>query len=127
MSTAQHLRRVLFTCGVNDHGQLGLGASAGSSLFTAVLGLSDVDVATVATGSAHTAVSTNCGSVYTFGGNSESQLGHSPDLLSVPVPQAVELPDSCKSVSCGSTFGFAVTTTGDVWGARGQRAASLLA
>ena len=117
MSGASALRRVLFTCGNGESGQLGLGYFQPTNLFTAVLGLLDVDVANASCGNAHTAAVSTCGSVYTFGNNSRNQLGGQPDFSDVPVPGQVTLPDSCRGVSAGAAFTLAVTATGQVWGA----------
>lgn len=115
MTSTRQLRRILCTCGNNDFGQLGLGTEEGTSLFTAVLGLADVDIASVSTGAAHTAAVSTDGSVYTFGSNVKAQLGEDSELLSRPVPGEVDVPDSCKSVHCGSTFTLALTSSGEVW------------
>lgn len=121
MSASSSLRRILSTCGNGESGQLGLGHFTPTNLFTAVLGLLDVDVASASCGNAHTAAVSACGSVYTFGSNDAAQLGAQPEHLRVPVPTQVDVPDSCKSISAGAAFTLAVTTSGQVWGAQSRR------
>jgi alpha-tubulin suppressor-like RCC1 family protein len=116
MSGSQPLKRILFCCGNGDSGRLGLGHQLPATLFTAVLGLLDVDVANAACGNAHTAAVSTCGSIYAFGDNSREQLGHSSGLVDVPVPREVLLPDSCTDVAAGAAFTLALTSSGQVWG-----------
>lgn len=52
-----------------------------------VRALLDTQIAAVACGGAHTAAVADDGSLYTFGLNDRSQLGHSMEEQEVPVPQ----------------------------------------
>ena len=128
MSAARDgVRRLLLTCGNGDRGQLGLGpvadghgrlraATSGATVFQTVLGLLDADVATASCGNAHTAATSTCGSLYTFGSNDYHQLGHSAGVTAVPVPQEVALNDACAAVASGGAFTLALTSSGEVWG-----------
>jgi hypothetical protein len=111
------VRRLLFTCGNGECGQLGNGSMVGTSLFTAVQGLMGSDVVAAACGNAHTAAVSACGTLSTFGSNSHRQLGHSHEVAMVTVPHVVDLPDACQSVACGAAFTLALTKSGELWGA----------
>jgi hypothetical protein len=110
------VRRLLFTCGMGESGQLGHGSNAGTTLFTAVRGLMGSDTRAAACGSAHTAAVSANGTLATFGSNSHHQLGHSQGVAMVSVPQVVSLPDACQAVACGAAFTLALTKFGDLWG-----------
>ena len=127
MAATRPLKRMLFACGIGDSGQLGHGSLASTALFTAVLGLCDVQVASASCGGAHTAAVSSCGAVFTFGSNSNGQLGHSVDADEVPAPQQVPVPDHCTAVSSGAAFTLALSESGSVWGAPACLPACLLA
>lgn len=116
------------TCGNGENGRLGLGSNASTYLFSLCVGLGDLSVSDVACGTAHTAVATADGGVFTFGDNRGHQLGHSAGLTQVPVPLAVDIPEAVVRVATGYSHSLALTRDGDVyaWGdnSRGQTGAS---
>lgn len=112
------LCRVLFTCGNGETGKLGHGGIFSTKLFTACRHLPDVDVRSVSCGNAHTAILTDCGTVFTCGSNQQMQLGHSKDLKEVPVPLEVDIPEKVASVCSGGAFTLAVTDSGSLYGAQ---------
>lgn len=117
---AKEWARLLVTCGNGEGGKLGLKSFESTSLFTLCRGLLDVQVNRVSCGNGHTAVVTQCGTVFTFGQNEAHQLGHSGDLTEVPVPIEVELPEKILSVVAGGAFTLALSEGGTVFGAGKQ-------
>jgi len=109
--------RLLVTCGNGEGGKLGLRTFESTSLFTLCRGLLDVHVGGVSCGNGHTAVVTQCGTVFTFGQNEAHQLGHSNDLTESPVPREVDIPDRVVSVSAGGAFTLALSEDGALYGA----------
>lgn len=101
LAMATSLRRVLATFGCGDCGRLGLGPDAlmSQQVPHVVRALLDTQLAAVACGGAHTAAVTDDGSLYTFGLNDRSQLGHSPGEREVPVPQEVAMPEAATAVA----------------------------
>lgn len=124
MAAVRPLKRMLFSCGNGEAGQLGHGTFASTPLFTAVLGLCDVDVLSASCGNAHTAAVSTCGAVFAFGSNTRAQLGCEGAAAAVPVPIEVPVPDRCIAVSSGAAFTLALTASGDVWGALAAAAAT---
>lgn len=112
------LARVLFTCGNGETGKLGLGGIFSTTLFTACQNLPDVDVRAVSCGNAHTAIVTECGTVFTCGSNEQLQLGHSTDLKEVPHPVEVDIPEKVVAISAGGAFTVATTDGGALYGVR---------
>lgn len=110
------LKRFLFVSGNGESGKIGLGSVTATNYFTSCMGLADVELRSVSCGNAFTAAVSRCGSLFTFGSNEGLQLGHSEDLLEVPIPREVRLPDAVVSVSAGGAHTLAVTEEGTVWG-----------
>lgn len=96
---------------------MGLATFESTSLFTLCRGLLDVHVQGVSCGNGHTAVVTQCGTVFTFGQNEAHQLGHSSDLTEAPVPREVQIPERIVSVSAGGAFTLALSEDGALYGA----------
>ena len=114
----------LFTCGLDDRGQAGLGA-AGEECWSTPRKVESLEAAckAAAAGFEHSAVVTRSGEVFCFGGNDSGQCG-AGDVPCVRQPRLVRLPRggagaSCiASVACGSRHTLAVTTRGALfaWG-----------
>jgi Regulator of chromosome condensation (RCC1) repeat len=109
---------LLFTCGNGETGKLGLGGIFSTTIFTACKCLPDVDVRAVSCGNAHTAVVTECGTVFTCGSNDQFQLGHSNDLKELAEPLEVDISERIVSVSAGGAFTLAITDSGALYGAQ---------
>ena len=66
----------------------------------------------------HTAIVTECGTVFTCGSNEQLQLGHSTDLKEVPHPVEVDIPEKVVAISAGGAFTVATTDGGALYGVR---------
>lgn len=75
-------------------------------------------IATVAAGYQNSAAVTRDGVLYTWGANQHGKLGLGSKDTAVEHPTVVELPEPVQSVSLGSVFSAAITTSGRVftWG-----------
>ena len=107
-------QKVLFMCGLNSVGQLGLGHTLSQALFTEVKSLDDVQQ--VACGFTHTLIVTRVSVLYCTGGNSLGQLGlgHSK---SMSTPTRVPGLSQVVKAAAGS-HSAALLRNGDlyVWG-----------
>ncbi|ESO94172.1 hypothetical protein LOTGIDRAFT_74050, partial [Lottia gigantea] len=109
----------VFVFGSNAHGQLGLGHSNTMSKPTCIKSLKGEKVKLVACGRSHTVFSTESGSVYSCGNNTEGQLGYkgSRDVLD---PQQIKGLDQqqIKMLSCGTDHTVVLNEEGSVyvWG-----------
>jgi alpha-tubulin suppressor-like RCC1 family protein len=105
----------VFSCGLNDRGQLGR-ATTESELPERVSGLPPIVAA--ATGGNHTILLDRDGLIYSFGCNARGQLGRDDgaDLL---VRSLVDAGKRIVSVAAGLDFSVALCDSGDVlsWGA----------
>ncbi len=118
----------VYTWGSGSLGQLGDGATAGSTVPVAVTvpsapGGPPAVVTAVAAGDAHALALTSTGQVYAWGADLFGQLGHggttpadTPTLVTLPAGVAV------TAIAAGGDHSLAVTTTGQVyaWGANGN-------
>nr|XP_035978617.1 probable E3 ubiquitin-protein ligase HERC6 isoform X2 [Halichoerus grypus] len=118
-SFALSLSGASFGWGSNNAGQLALCKNnvpvLQSSKPRSIGALKNLGVIYISCGYEHTAVLTQTGKVFTFGGNSYGQLGHSP-IAEKEGPQLVEGIDGLVSqIDCGSYHTLAyVYTTGKV-------------
>ncbi|KAG7383599.1 hypothetical protein PHYPSEUDO_003525 [Phytophthora pseudosyringae] len=87
----------LYTCGLNNYGQLGIGSTENCPELQLVEDLSSKNVALVGGGNHHSVVLTNDGEVYTFGRADSGQLGmletcsagefkDRPQKVTIPMP-----------------------------------------
>lgn len=110
----------LYAWGDNDHGQLGLGPSAGATVstptqVTAVV----VTWQAVTLGGGHTIALATNGDLYTWGDNSEEQLGLGTPDGTFNTPQKVSVfANNVAKIAAGWRSSFAVTTDGRLfsWG-----------
>ncbi|CAB4065002.1 Zinc finger SWIM domain-containing protein 6,Zinc finger SWIM domain-containing protein 5,Zinc finger SWIM domain-containing protein 4,Probable E3 ubiquitin-protein ligase HERC4 [Lepeophtheirus salmonis] len=113
----------MYSWGLGNHGQLGLGAIEETNVGIPSLVNLDEDIDVISAGSEHTAVLTTEGKIYTCGSNDYGQLGHSSKQSRF---EKVELLNSysIKSVVCGGQHTLALDEWGKVfsWGSdtRGQ-------
>uniref|UniRef100_A0A8C7TVG6 HECT domain-containing protein n=1 Tax=Oncorhynchus mykiss TaxID=8022 RepID=A0A8C7TVG6_ONCMY len=105
---------LVYCCGANRAGQLGL-----NRVDEKVLGVSFISC-----GEAHSAVLTKGGQVFTFGEGSRGQLGHNASANEL-LPKLVEGMDGLASqIACGSHHTLVLGSSGQLWafgsGVKGQ-------
>ena len=121
---------VVFACGDNDHGQLGLCPDLDDVSERALPGPVDLNSLTnqgnavmVSAGNLHAACVTRNGSVYTWGCGSHGQLGVA-HAQRHPRPQRVYSASMGRSpaimVACGHNHTLLLTAAGHVWGCGGN-------
>jgi len=114
----------LYTCGLNNYGQLGIGSTDNCSELQLVEDLSSKNVAHVDGGTHHSVVLTNDGDVYTFGRGDSGQLGMLETCNTGEFkdrPQKVTFPQGStevRSIASGSTHVLALTESDAIfsWG-----------
>lgn len=106
--------RVIYACGNNDHGQLGLGDYNIINKFCEV---NIKNVVKVVCGDNYTVVLTHKGHVYTSGCNDYGQLGLGDNEGRNTFNQ-VMISEFICDIACGSAFTIALTSSGEIysWG-----------
>ena len=114
----------LYTWGVGNEGQLGLGHADGCTQPEMVLSsLGVLHSQQSSCGTAHTCVITEEGDLYSFGRGHEGQIGHGirPSQCLLLAPQYIHklYGKKMQTVACGNDFTIALSTCGKVfsWGA----------
>lgn len=118
----------LYTCGLNNYGQLGHGDTTNRSTMARVTKLDQALVKCIAAGYHHSLVTDNDGNIIAFGRGDYGQLGITDETpkegYCETLPVYVPLPtdnddednnDPVKEVSCGDHQCFAVTQGGALW------------
>ncbi|GMF13870.1 unnamed protein product [Phytophthora lilii] len=118
----------LYTCGLNNYGQLGIGGTENCTELQLVEDLSSKNVAVVDGGTHHSVVLTNDGDVYTFGRADSGQLGmldtcstgefkDRPQKVTIPSPKAGGS-RSVRMIATGSNHSLALTESNAIfsWG-----------
>jgi len=108
---------VLFSWGWGEKGQLGHGALTNHSTPKQVEGFNGQRVVTVSAGQGHTAAVSDVGDLWTWGKNSNGQLGHGGFRQELS-PKQVEITAKGRPVrvictSCGENFTLALTSEND--------------
>lgn len=114
----------LYTCGLNNYGQLGIGGTDNHSELQLVEDLSGKNVAVVDGGTHHSVVLTNDGEVFTFGRADSGQLGaldtcQTGDFKDRPQKVAFRgASGPIKMISTGSNHAVALTEENEIfsWG-----------
>lgn len=111
----------LFTWGAGSFGRLGLGDTAGANTFnrSSPTQVGSSSWSQVSSGGTHTAAIRLDGRLFTFGFNTDGQLGYSTGLLMDPRSSPTQVGiNSWTSVSAGQDHTVAVSNTGAlfVWG-----------
>jgi alpha-tubulin suppressor-like RCC1 family protein/uncharacterized Tic20 family protein len=78
----------VYTCGINDFGQLGqgsLGREGSFATFTKIESLAGKNIVDIATGEIHALALTDDGKVYSWGSNTFGQLGLNHDYSEIPL------------------------------------------
>ncbi|EGF76941.1 hypothetical protein BATDEDRAFT_36131 [Batrachochytrium dendrobatidis JAM81] len=115
-----HEKNVLFSFGLNNHGQLGLGDTESHDHPEAIKEIDpDHGIADVAGGEHHSLVLDGKGNIYTFGRADDGQLGF-PDKKRLDVPKHLACLENAVSVSAGGAFSLALirnaSGTNDLYG-----------
>lgn len=118
----------LYTCGLNNYGQLGIGSTDNCSELQLVEDLSFKNVAFVDGGEHHSVVLTNDGDVYTFGRADSGQLGmldtcstgdfkDRPQKVTIPKPKNSGS-NVVRMIATGSNHALALTESDAIfsWG-----------
>ncbi|XP_063074748.1 probable E3 ubiquitin-protein ligase HERC4 [Engraulis encrasicolus] len=120
------LQRLVYCCGANHAGQLGLKRvdEKGRFAICSVPALRDWDITSICCGQSHTAVLTRTGHVYTFGEGAHGQLGHSSTANEL-LPRKVEgLDGPATQIACGSHHTLVLGSSKQLWafgsGVKGQ-------
>ncbi|KAF6255653.1 RCC1/BLIP-II [Scenedesmus sp. NREL 46B-D3] len=112
---------VCYTWGRNERGQLGHGDLLQRNTPTVVAGLQGQHVVAACGGKHHTVVVTRDGHSFSFGLNSQGQLGIGSIKKTKATPEDLQLApvkalmDNAATVSCGADFTAWLTKTGQVW------------
>ena len=112
----------LLSCGLGEHGQLGLGSLESTGVFQEVAGVESI--AHVAAGHWHSLAVSKKGTVYSWGANKHQQLGVPASALpsasgtAVPIAVTALHGAGVRQVACGALHSMAVTDDGEVytWG-----------
>ena len=94
---------LVYVCGKNNYGQLGIGSLENLSLPTKIDGLNNVKA--IATGAAHSLFLTSDGILYGCGSNSQGAIGVGNTILFYHCPTKVNVPSNIEilSISAGYT------------------------
>ncbi|KAJ3413162.1 Regulator of chromosome condensation [Chytridiales sp. JEL 0842] len=115
----------LFSFGLNNHGQLGLGDLETHSGIEQVIGLdAGKGVKMVVGAEHHSILLDNEGRVSTFGRNEDHQLGVGDDTTAHPTPTLLSEPTNVHTVSANGAFSMALTSESSdnlwMWGYGGM-------
>lgn len=116
----------ILSCGIDDYGRLGTGASSNATVPAPLTELVDETIVQVAAGNAHSIALTDDGKIYTWGRNDAGQLGHSDSYIDIysmeEYPRQVKSEDLQKETVAHVTAGYqrcgVVTHEGNlfIWG-----------
>ncbi|XP_077396460.1 E3 ISG15--protein ligase HERC5-like isoform X2 [Festucalex cinctus] len=120
------LSGLVYCCGANGHGQLGLNRIDSNGRFNVcvVPAIRRLSVSFITCGEAHTAVLTKDGKVYTFGEGAHGQLGHGSSANEL-MPKLVDgIDGGASQVACGRRHTLVLGSSGHIWafgsGVKGQ-------
>ncbi|KAJ3313395.1 Regulator of chromosome condensation [Blyttiomyces sp. JEL0837] len=100
----------LFSFGLNNHGQLGVGDLEEHEAPKEVAGLDPMEGVEMAAGGEHHSVVLNKqGRVYTFGRNDDNQLGIGEGEEAKPSAQLLPEPNNVREISANGAFSLAIT------------------
>ncbi|RHY32476.1 hypothetical protein DYB32_002547 [Aphanomyces invadans] len=113
----------IYTCGLNNYGQLGLGHDVNQTELQLVEALSSKNGLLVEGGTHHSVVLVSDGTIYTFGRGDSGQLGTLDDPCTgvfKDSPQEIQVPGvkGFRSIACGSNHALAVSDQDTIysWG-----------
>ncbi|KAJ4935916.1 hypothetical protein JOQ06_017443 [Pogonophryne albipinna] len=117
---------LVYCCGANKSGQLGLNRVDEKGRFNICMvpALRPLGVSFIRCGEAHSAVLTKDGKVFTFGEGSYGQLGHNSSDNELKPRQVDGLDGPASHISCGRRHTLVLSSSGQLWafgdGAKGQ-------
>ena len=116
----------ILSCGIDDYGRLGTGASANATVPAPLTELVYETIVQVAAGNAHSIALSDDGKIFTWGRNDAGQLGHSDSYIDIysmeEFPRHVRSEELEKETPCYVTAGYqrcgVVTHEGNlfIWG-----------
>lgn len=116
----------ILSCGIDDYGRLGTGASSNATVPAPLTELLDETIVQVSAGNAHSIALTDDGRIFTWGRNDAGQLGHSDSYIDIysmeDYPRQVKSEELKKQTVAHVTAGYqrcgVVTHEGNlfVWG-----------
>ena len=105
---------ILWGCGQNNYGQLGLGDNTNRKTFTEIITNVD-DIKSVYCGGDHTLILKNNGTLWGCGDNSHGQLGLGNTTNRTTFTQITTNVDNIKSVYCGGYQTLTLENDGTLW------------
>ncbi|KAJ3590150.1 hypothetical protein NHX12_008104 [Muraenolepis orangiensis] len=120
------LSGLVYCCGANKAGQLGLNRVDEKGRFNliAVPSLRPLEVSAVTCGAEHSVVLTKDGKVFTFGDGRHGQLGHGSTASEHGPREVQDLGETVSQIACGSHHTLILGTSGRIWifgsGVKGQ-------
>ena len=106
---------MLFGCGLNNYGQLGLGDTDNRSTFT-IIGINSGNIKEIYLGGEHTIILKNDGTLWGCGRNIEGQLGVGDTNSRSIFKQITVNTDNIKSVYCGYNYTLILKNDNTLWG-----------
>ena len=106
---------MLFGCGLNNYGQLGLGDTDNRSTFT-IIGINSGNIKEIYLGGEHTIILKNDGTLWGCGRNIEGQLGVGDTNYRSIFKQITVNTDNIKSVYCGYNYTLILKNDDTLWG-----------
>ena len=113
----------VWSCGLNNYGQLGLGDTTDRTTFNKVTTNINNDVEQISCGYNHTFILKNDGSVYSCGLNGNGQLGLGDDIHRYTFTQVTN--NDIKQIACGNSYTFILKNDGSVWACGGNSSGQL--
>ena len=108
----------IYSCGLNEDGQLGLGDTTDRTTFTQVTTNTD-NVKQISCGYYHTVILKNDGSLWSCGWNEDGQLGTGLDASSSNKKSFTQVTtninNDVKQISCGNNHTFIVKNDDTIW------------
>jgi alpha-tubulin suppressor-like RCC1 family protein len=106
----------VFSCGLNNYGQLGLGNTTSQNTPQQILALNSLTISAIACGGRHTMFLTNDGKVYCCGANFNGELGLG-NTTSHNTPQQISALNSfaISAIACGYSHTLFLTNDGKVY------------
>ncbi|XP_063992389.1 probable E3 ubiquitin-protein ligase HERC3 [Diachasmimorpha longicaudata] len=114
----------VYSMGMGTRGQLGHGDLEDCDEPTLIEALAGLNVIQIAAGGWHNAVLTSDGDLYTWGWNTNGELGITSDQKVIALPAVVDFKtedgnivnERVKKVQCGNNFTICLSVDGSLWG-----------